>query len=115
MPCVFRRDNVNALQDLKSPQGDVAQITDRRRHHVKHRISSNQNCSSAITAHAKALVPTMAPGPGYVWTTGYWRWTGSDYVWVPGSWLTRPRPAAVWVTGHWVRRPGGWAWVAGHW
>src|SRR5258705_2150200 len=37
---------------------------------------------------------TMAPGPGYVWTTGYWRWTGSDYVWVPGSWLTRPKPAA---------------------
>src|SRR4029453_3468651 len=58
---------------------------------------------------------TVAPGPGYVWRTGYWRWTGSEYVWVPASWLTRPRPAAVWVAGHWVRRPGGWVWVAGHW
>jgi hypothetical protein len=58
---------------------------------------------------------TVAPGPGYVWTTGYWRWTGSDYVWVPGNWIARPRPAAVWVAGHWVRRPGGWAWIAGHW
>jgi hypothetical protein len=36
MPRVFRRHNVNTLQDLKGPQGDVAQITDRRRHHVKH-------------------------------------------------------------------------------
>ena len=40
---------------------------------------------------------TVAPGPGYVWTTGYWRWTGTDYVWVRGSWIVRPRPAAVWV------------------
>jgi hypothetical protein len=40
---------------------------------------------------------TVAPGPGYAWTTGYWRWTGTDYVWVPGSWVVRPRAAAVWV------------------
>src|SRR5499433_3876371 len=40
---------------------------------------------------------TVAPGSGYVWTTGYWRWTGVDYVWVPGSWIARPRLAAVWV------------------
>ena len=39
---------------------------------------------------------TVAPGPGYVWTSGYWRWTGTTYVWVPGSWIARPRPAAVW-------------------
>jgi WXXGXW repeat (2 copies) len=54
---------------------------------------------------------TVAPGPGYLWTRGYWRWTGADYVWVPGSWVVRPRPAAVWVEGHWVRRPGGWLWI----
>jgi len=51
---------------------------------------------------------TVAPGPGYVWTKGYWRWTGTTYVWVPGSWIVRPRPAAVWVEGHWMRdRSGG--------
>jgi hypothetical protein len=33
----------------------------------------------------------VAPGPGYVWASGYWRWTGADYVWVPGSWIVRPR------------------------
>ena len=58
---------------------------------------------------------TVAPGTDYVWTTGYWRWTGSNYVWVPGSWVARPRPAAVWVEGSWQRRTGGWVWVAGHW
>jgi hypothetical protein len=58
---------------------------------------------------------TVTPGPGYVWTSGYWRWTGTAYVWVAGTWVIRPRPAAVWVEGHWVRRPGGWTYTPGHW
>ena len=58
---------------------------------------------------------TVAPGPGYLWTPGYWRWTGTQYVWVSGSWVSRPRPAAVWVAGHWVHRGRGWVWVPGHW
>jgi WXXGXW repeat (2 copies) len=58
---------------------------------------------------------TVAPGPGYFWTRGYWRWTGTTYVWVPGTWVVRPRPAAVWVEGHWVPRYNGWVWIPGHW
>ena len=58
---------------------------------------------------------TVSPGPSYVWTKGYWRWTGTGYQWAPGRWVARPRVAAVWVEGHWVRRPGGWVWIAGHW
>jgi hypothetical protein len=58
---------------------------------------------------------TASPGARYVWTRGYWRWTGTDYVWVAGNWVVRPRPAAVWVEGQWQRRPGGWVFVAGHW
>jgi len=58
---------------------------------------------------------TVAPGPGYVWTSGYWRWTGARYEWVPGGWISRPRTTAVWMEGHWERRPGGWIWVAGQW
>jgi hypothetical protein len=60
-------------------------------------------------------VQTVAPGPGYIWTPGYWRWTGADYVWVGGSWVVRPRPTAVYARGHWERRPGGWVWIGGHW
>jgi WXXGXW repeat (2 copies) len=57
----------------------------------------------------------VSPGPGYIWTRGYWRWTGAQYVWVPGTWIARRTAAAVWVEGHWLRRPGGWVWIAGHW
>ena len=56
-----------------------------------------------------------SPGSQFVWTRGYWRWTGTDYVWVPGGWVERPRARATWVEGQWLRRPGGWVWVAGHW
>jgi hypothetical protein len=57
----------------------------------------------------------VSPGPGYVYTTGYWQWTGNRYVWVSGRWINRPRPAAVGVEGHWMRRPHGWVWIGGHW
>jgi len=58
---------------------------------------------------------TVAPGPGYVWTPGYWRWSGAGYVWISGSWARPPRVAAVWVRGHWMHRARGWVWVPGHW
>src|SRR5207237_6686774 len=47
---------------------------------------------------------TVSPGPRYVWTQGYWRWSGTDYVCVPGSWIVRPRTTGVWVAGRWARR-----------
>jgi hypothetical protein len=56
-----------------------------------------------------------APGPGYIWTPGYWPWNGATYVWVSGSWVRPPRTTAVWVPGHWVSRGAGWVWVPGHW
>ncbi len=58
---------------------------------------------------------TVSPGSRYVWTRGYWRWTGVDYVWTPGSWVVRPSLTAVWVEGHWARRSRGWVWIPGHW
>jgi hypothetical protein len=58
---------------------------------------------------------TVSPGANYLWTRGYWRWNGVTYVWVPGSWVIRPRPAAVYVEGHWLRRGSRWVWVAGRW
>ena len=30
---------------------------------------------------------TVAPGPSYVWTNGYWQWTGAGYQWVPAAGL----------------------------
>ena len=71
----------------------------------------------------------VAPGPGYVWVSGYHRWSGAAYVWVPGHWVWRHRtyvwapgywavPVVVghrWVPGQWVARPGGYVWIEGHW
>jgi hypothetical protein len=57
-----------------------------------------------------------APGPGYVWTAGYWDWRGANWVWVEGRWMRPPRPHAVWVGARWTEaRPGRWAFQRGHW
>jgi WXXGXW repeat (2 copies) len=28
-----------------------------------------------------------APGPDYVWASGYWSWSGRGYLWVTGDWI----------------------------
>jgi hypothetical protein len=56
-----------------------------------------------------------SPGPGYIWTNGYHRWDGAQYVWTPGAWVQPPHPHAHWVAHKWVRRNGGWVLVEGHW
>jgi len=57
----------------------------------------------------------VAPGRGYVWAPGFYRWDRRDYAWVPGRWVVPPRPRAVWVPGHWVRERRGWYFVDGYW
>lgn len=64
---------------------------------------------------APVEVRVAAPGPGYFWTGGYYRWKGSAYVWVPGRWALPPHPGAVWIPGHWKQTPSGWYWKGGHW
>ena len=57
----------------------------------------------------------VRPGPRYVWTSGYYRWSGRAYVWVPGRWMIPPRSGVVWVAPHWSRRGGGYVYVPGYW
>jgi hypothetical protein len=45
-------------------------------------------------------VPPPMPGPGYVWSGGYWNRVGPRYAWAPGYWR---RPA--YAGGYWGR-PG---------
>jgi hypothetical protein len=56
-----------------------------------------------------------APGPGYVWTNGYWDWRGRNWVWVDGRWLRPPRSRAVWVGPEWRREGNGWRFRRGYW
>jgi hypothetical protein len=57
----------------------------------------------------------VAPGPGFVWVPGFYRWDGVQYVWVPGRYERPPRPRARWVPPHWERGRRGWYVVAGRW
>jgi hypothetical protein len=55
------------------------------------------------------------PGPGFVWIGGFYRWTGREYVWVPGHYEHAPRARARWVQGHWAHGRRGYYFVDGHW
>jgi hypothetical protein len=57
----------------------------------------------------------VAPGPGYVWTDGYWDLRGSNWYWVNGRWLRPPRPHTTWVPGYWAPRQGRYHWHPGRW
>jgi WXXGXW repeat (2 copies) len=48
------------------------------------------------------------PGPGYIWTPGYWAWDdeADDYYWVPGTWVLAPEVGFLWT-------PPWWGWSEG--
>jgi hypothetical protein len=50
-----------------------------------------------------------------VWIGGFYRWNGSEYLWVPGHREKPPHAGAVWVNGRWVHGRSGWYWVEGYW
>jgi len=56
-----------------------------------------------------------APGPGYVWISGYWGWVGGDFVWIGGRWDLPPHGYRHWEPSHWERHNGGWRLHKGHW
>ena len=57
----------------------------------------------------------IAPGPGYMWTDGYWDQRGGRWVWVNGQWLRPPHRRAVWVSGAWIQEGHRWRFRRGYW
>ena len=59
----------------------------------------------------------MAPGPGYLWTPGYWAWDPGygDYYWVPGTWVMPPQIGLLWTPGWWGWSDGFYRWNSGYW
>ena len=55
------------------------------------------------------------PGPGYIWTPGYWAWDGFDYYWVPGTWVLAPEPGFLWTPAFWDWDNGAYLFHAGYW
>jgi hypothetical protein len=55
------------------------------------------------------------PGPGYIWTPGYWAGGAYGYFWVPGTWVEPPESGLLWTPGYWAWRDGIYVWSAGYW
>ena len=57
----------------------------------------------------------VCPGPGYLWTPGYWAWNDeAGYYWVPGTWVVGP-VGMLWTPGYWGWGGGFYVWHAGYW
>jgi WXXGXW repeat (2 copies) len=57
----------------------------------------------------------ICPGPGYIWTPGYWAYGDDGYYWVPGTWVLAPEPGLLWTPGYWGWGGGVYVWHAGYW
>ncbi len=55
------------------------------------------------------------PGPGYIWTPGYWAYGAEGYYWVPGTWVLAPYVGALWTPGYWGWGGAAFLWHAGYW
>ena len=62
-------------------------------------------------------VQPLCPGPGYIWTPGYWAWSPDwdQYYWVPGTWVIAPQPGFLWTPGYWGFSSGLYYWHPGYW
>src|SRR5438067_1746045 len=57
----------------------------------------------------------ICPGPGYIWTPGYWAYGPEGYFWVPGTWVMAPEPGLLWTPGYWGWGESAYIWHAGYW
>ena len=55
------------------------------------------------------------PGPGYIWTPGYWAHAPRGYYWVPATWVMPPSRDMLWTPGYWGFGPRGYVWNPGYW
>jgi hypothetical protein len=61
------------------------------------------------------VVQPVAPGPGYIWTPGYWAWGPNGYYWINGAWLVPPAVGLLWTPGWWGWSDGYYRWHKGYW
>ncbi len=63
----------------------------------------------------QAETPPPPPIAATVWIAGFWQWSGTSWVWIPGAWQLRPSAAVEWQAPSWRVRgsvhvlvPGAW-------
>jgi len=59
--------------------------------------------------------PAAVASEYFVWEPGHWHWTGTGFVWIPGSYIERPYLGRVWIHGGWTYSDLTWTWTPGHW
>src|SRR5580704_5819968 len=81
-----------------------------------------QNASYAPAVQASDPPPPLpdysqppAPGAGYVWTPGYWNYSGGGYYWVPAAWVLAPYVGALWTPPWWGYDNGAYRLHSGYW
>lgn len=55
------------------------------------------------------------PGSGFVWMPGFYRYSGRNYMWVPGHWSAVQPGYRSWSPGRWRHSRQGWFWQDGRW
>jgi hypothetical protein len=92
---------------------------DRPYYHHRARVHRTHTAAAASVHTAPPPLPRYTqppiPGPGYVWTPGYWAWGVGDYYWVPGAWVYPPYVGALWTPGYWGWTDGVYGFYPGYW
>ena len=57
----------------------------------------------------------ICPGPGYLWTPGYWAYGPDGYYWVPGVWVQPPVAGVLWTPAYWGWEGGVYLFHPGYW
>ncbi len=74
---------------------------------------------SVSVSFGPPVIPVYAqppvPGPGYIWTPGYWAWDGAEYYWVPGVWVLAPVVGYLWTPPWWGWSDGFYVFHSGYW
>jgi len=65
----------------------------------------------ALPVYAQPVIP----GPGYIWTPGYWAWGPAGYYWVPGVWVMPPQVGVLWTPGYWGWGGSAYIFHPGYW
>lgn len=81
-----------------------------------------QPASAAVFVSVQIAPPALPvyvqpplPGPGYIWTPGYWSYADAGYYWVPGTWVMAPEPGLLWTPAYWGWNDGAYVFNAGYW
>ncbi|MGI9115079.1 MAG: hypothetical protein DLM52_07015 [Chthoniobacterales bacterium] len=83
-------------------------------------VANSQAFVSISVGFAPPVLPIYAqpvcPTPGYIWTPGYWAWSGfGGYYWVPGVWVAPPSVGLYWTPPYWGWGNGVYVFHQGYW